>query len=683
MSDVYIPGVKSRFNSEKLIEDLMKVERVPRERTEKNIENLETHKGYWQEVGRRITTLRDSARHLYSFQNPFNERTALSSDDLIISAAATREAAERNYRFTVQQVAQADRFLSPPLDEKYKIESGTYTFSVGTDEITFNFRGGTLKEFADALNRRGRDKINASLIAVQPGTKSFLIESKITGAENRMGFSGDAAALMVRMGIAEQTNESRRNIVISEGTVRENAPAPGVTPPERGISVQDGVLEVPARASASIPMGLAVPDGSPLVLKLETSIKHKAAEILEIPQPPPGPSVPSSGSISYGGIVIENSPSAAPLPEWKPPPIPPRVDNLSILSVSFSDGSRAALAPVVDTGNFFARQYRLSDIAAGKTITAINISNNNTHRDILVKGAVVFDPNAISGGYKPLNAVSTAQDAVISMEGIEMTRSSNTISDIIPGVTVTVRGVSERPVELKVQPDREAVKNAVISMVGNYNRLMAELNVLTRADGRLVDELTYLNADEAAEMRKRLGVFSGDSTLLQFRSNLQRSVSAIYPTSENRDLAMLSQLGISTNTRSSGGMSYDPARLRGYLEIDEKSLEAAMETKFNAIRELFGSDTDGDLIVDTGVAYNVESLSKPFVETGGIIALKTGTIDSKIGQDKRRIDSMERQLAAKEADLKIQYGKMESAYARMEQMSSSFDNFNQQNGGNR
>jgi flagellar hook-associated protein 2 len=678
MSDVYIPGVKSRFNSEKLIEDLMKLERVPKERTEKNIENLEAQKAYWQEVGRRITALRESARQLYSFQNPFNERVAVSSDDLIISASATREAGEQEYRFTVKQTAQADRFLSPPLDEKLKIESGTYAFSVGSDTVSFQFRGGSLKEFTDALNRRGRDKIGASLVTVQPGTKSLLIESKVSGAENRLGFSGDAAALAVRLGMVEQVNDSRRNITLNEQTVRENNPAPGAVQPERPVSVNEGVASVPPLASASIPFSLYVGPESPLVLKLETATTIKTEDSFEAPQPPPGPSVPSSGSVSYGGIEVANDPSGAPLPVWTPPPLPVRRDTMAVLSLSFSDGTTTSLPPISDSGDFFTRQYRLSDFAGGKTISAVTIDNANTHREISLRNAVVFDPGAIGNGFKPLHPVSTAQDAIISMEGIEMTRPSNTISDIIPGVTVTAQGVSERPVRLEIQPNREAVKDSIISMVGNYNRLMAELNVLTRADDRLIDELSYLGADEAAEMRKRLGAFTGDTTLNQFKGNLQRTVSALYPTEEERDLAMLAQIGISTNTRSSGGTGgYDPSRLRGYLEIDEKALDTAIAAKLPAIRQLFGSDSDGDLIVDTGIAYNLESLAKPFVETGGVISLKTGTIESRVSQDKRRIDSMERQLASKEADLKMQYARMESAYARMEQMTSSLDNFSQ------
>ncbi|MDR0487271.1 MAG: flagellar filament capping protein FliD [Treponema sp.] len=672
MSDVYIPGVKSRFNSEKIIEDLMKIERIPKERTERGIENLQVQKGYWQEVGRRINAVRESARMLYSFQNPFSERIARSADESVITAAATREAGEQSYRFTVKQTAQADRFLSPPLDEKMRVESGTYTFSAGNEEISVNFRGGTLKDFVDTLNRRGRDKIGASLITVMSGTKSLLIESKVPGAGNRLGFSDDAAEMLVRIGMIEQGGDTRRDIPITENTVRKTGGQP--------FTVNDGILQLPAGSQASLPIGISLPVDSPVLLKLETSTKVEAGGFSEIPQPPPGPSVPS-GSMTYAGITIENEPSSAPMPERDAAP-PQRRDDMAVLNLVFSDGSSAKLPPINDSGAFVSRQYLLSDIAQGRTITSLNVENNNTHREVSLGKIEIFDPTAVNGGFRPTNAVSTARDAIITMEGIEMTRPSNTITDIVPGLTLNIRGVSDRPVELKVNADIEGVKDSIISFVGNYNRLVAEVNVLTRADDRLIDELSYLSTDEAAEMKKRLGVFSGDSTLISFKSNLQRAVTAPYPTSMERDLALLSQIGISTNARGQGG-TYEPSRLRGYLEIDEKVLDTALESKLMAIKELFASDTTGDLIMDTGIAINMDALVKPFVEIGGIISLKTNTIDSRIKQDERRIDTMERQLLAKETELKIQYSRMEGAYARMEQMSSSLENFSQQGRNNR
>ncbi|MDR1566348.1 MAG: flagellar filament capping protein FliD [Treponema sp.] len=653
MSDIYVPGVKSRLNTETLVEDLMKVERVPRDRVERDIERLETQKTYWQDVGRRMNALRDSARSLYSFQNPFNERIVNSSDETALTGTATREALEQERYFTIKQTAQADRFLSSPLDDTYKVEAGAYTFTVGASEISFNFRGGTLREFTEALNRRGQDKLQASLIAVKPGSKSLLIEAKITGEENRLGFSEAAEKLGQQIGMVEPAFDSRREL-------------------------GKGVLTVKAGEKASVPVDPGIPSSS-MVLKFETSTVVRAAEAWVPPQPPPGPAIPEAGSVSYGGIVIENDTSLVELPVWTPPEAPKRVDDMGVISLGFSDGTSALLAPVGDSSAFSSRTYRLDEIAPGKTIVSVDLVNRNTHRDVSVRNIQIYDPSTI-GGVKPLNAVSTARDAVLSMEGIEIRRSSNTIDDLIPGVTLTVKTAAEKPVKLGVEPDRQGVKDAIISMVGNYNRLMAEINILTRTDDRVIEELTYLADDEKTEYRKRLGAFQADSTLGQFRSTLQRTAAAPYPTSEERNLALLAQIGIGTDVRRSGAASgYDASRLRGYLEIDEKALDEAIASKLPAIKELFGSDTNGDLLADTGVAVNMDAMTKPYVETGGLISLKTGNTDSRIAQDKRRIETLDRQLARKEADLKMQYSQMESAYNQMEQMSASFDNFSRQN----
>jgi flagellar hook-associated protein 2 len=680
MSDVYIPGVRSRFNSEKIIEDLMSLERIPKERVERNIENLQVQKGYWQEVGRRINSVRESARFLYSFQNPFNDRIARTGNDNVITASATREAQERTYAFTVKQTAQADRFLSQPLDEKMRIEAGNYSFSVGNEEISLSFRGGTLKDFVDALNRRSKDKISASLLAVQSGTKSLLIESKVTGAQNRLTFSGDSVDFALKIGMMERDNSAQTSGFIG---------APSV---QKGAEINDGVLKMPPLSSASMPLNVSINSNSLLMLKFDTSTRIETDPNFGIPKPPPGPSVPSS-SVTYGGITIKNEPSFAPLPEWKAPAEPQRHDDMAVLSLVFSDGSSAKLPPITDSTNFTSRQYFLSEIAQGRTITSLNIENTNTHREITISNVEISDPNTANNGLRPVNAVSTARDAIITMEGIEIKRPTNSINDLVPGLTLNVKGVSEKPVEIDVKADIEGIKEAIISFVGNYNRLMAEINVLTArslssgsglrtsVDDTILNELTYLTADERSEMRKRLGAFNGDITLSNLKNNLMRTVSAPYPTSLERDLSMLAQIGISTNaTRVSG---YDASKLRGYLEIDEKALDAALENRVPAIKELFARDTTGDLLADTGIAYNVDTLVKPFVETGGIITLKNSTLDSRISQDERRITTLDRQLAAKEADLKAQYARMESAYSRMEQISNSLDNFNQQNRSNR
>jgi flagellar hook-associated protein 2 len=145
-------------------------------------------------------------------------------------------------------------------------------------------------------------------------------------------------------------------------------------------------------------------------------------------------------------------------------------------------------------------------------------------------------------------------------------------------------------------------------------------------------------------------------------------------------MVLLVQLGIGSDISRSGGANM--SQLRGYLEIDEKKLDAAIATNLNGIRQLFAYDSDGDLIADTGIAYSIDLITRPYVETGGLLAQKTNNMDSRINQEQQRIATIDRQLAAKETDLKKQYAQMESAYSRMEQMTTSFDRFSQQNSNN-
>ncbi|MDR2783331.1 MAG: flagellar filament capping protein FliD [Treponema sp.] len=665
-----MPGISSRFNTDRLIEGLMKLERVPRDRSEQEKERLQAQKTYWQDVNRRMVSLRDSARQLYSFQNPFNDRIITSSDASVLTGSAVRQTAPQTKEFTVKQIAQADRFLSLPVDDSFTVEAGVYTFDSGPEHISFDFKGGSLKDFADALNRRGKGKIEASFVMVQSGKKSLLIESKITGGENNLIFSDAALDLALKSGILEQRSNVRDIPITLIGV--------GDAIQDASLSVVDNdSLKVSATGNASIafPDNTVVNQG--LTIFFETAVKVLPTEPPPKAEAPPGPSVPKTGSVTFNGIVIDSAPSSVPIPEWKPPEPPERIDDMNMLSLTFSDGTSIELAPIEDVPDFTRVSFQIPDSEIGKIVVSFNIVNKNTHRDVSIRRVQIMDPSD-PVNYKPVNPVSVAQDAVVSMDGINVSRATNTIDDLLPGITITAKKPSDTPVRIAVEADRETIKNAIISFVGNYNRVMAEINVLTRNDDRIVQELSYLSEEEQEAMRNRMGAFAGDSTLTQYKNAAQNAVTMPYPTATGTE--MLAKYGIGTDMRMSGGSSgYDPSRLRGYLEIDEKKLDEALEMNLAGLQQLFGFDSNGDLIIDSGVAYTLESLTRPYVETGGLIVIRTATIDSRIKADEQRIAALDKQLAEKEAALRIQYNQMENAYNRMEQMSNSLENFSRQN----
>ncbi|MDR1215906.1 MAG: flagellar filament capping protein FliD [Treponema sp.] len=659
MSDAYIPGISSRFNTDQIIENLMKIERIPRERSEKEKENFQNQKTYWQDLNRRIVSFRESARQLYSFQNPFSERIVTSSDDSIITGTAIRQAIVGAREFTVKQIAQSDRFLSSPIDDSFKVEAGTYTFTVGKEKVSFDYKGGTIQDFTENLTKRGKDKVEARLMVVKQGSKSLLIEAKSTGAENKLDFTDKATDLVLNIGMMEKA-ERVNDITLTSDLVTDKL-----------VNIDKNSLVVGAHGTVNVKLPELASDG--LILRFETSTEVRATEPPPSQEPPPGPTIPGAGLVSYKDIAVENDPLAVPIPEWTPPPIPIRVDDMNVLFITFTDGDSVQLDPIED-GNLHKVEYSIAE--TDKIIASLDIKNQNTHRDVFISNIQVVETN--NEILVPKNPVSTAQDAIISLEGIDTMRPGNTIDDLLPGVTVTAKEATEKPVRVAVEVDRKTVKDSLITFVGNYNRLMSEINVLTRNDIRVIQELTYLSSEEQAELQKKLGTFIGDSTITQFRSVLQNAVTTSYPTADGT--TTLAKFGISTDARvssSSGG--YDPSKFRGYLEIDERKLDDAVDNNITALQQIFGFDSNGDRLVDTGAAYACESLARPYVETGGLISIKIATLDSRIKDDDRRIIALDKQLADKEASLKSQYSQMEGAYNRMEQMSNSLDNFSRQN----
>ena len=71
MSDISIPGVNSKYGTDKMIEGLMDVERIPLRRLEDQKETYEDQKKIWRNINLSLSRFRDSSRELFGFQNPF------------------------------------------------------------------------------------------------------------------------------------------------------------------------------------------------------------------------------------------------------------------------------------------------------------------------------------------------------------------------------------------------------------------------------------------------------------------------------------------------------------------------------------------------------------------------------------------------------------------------------------
>jgi flagellar hook-associated protein 2 len=681
MAGLSIPGVNDKYKSNEIVEGLMKVERIPLTREQENLESIKKQQDAWRTVNQKMASLRDSVKTLYSFDNHFNNKLASSTEEYAITATAGREAAYESFKVDVITPATSDRFLSSEIEKGQKVPAGLYIFKTGDKEVKMNWKGGKIEDFVTSLNKRGKDSIKASLIGVNKGNKALLIESLKTGKDSKLIFEDAALDLaintkMVQKVISEKDTFGKNFSEIKAPTnvsVLEQTGLPQVT--STSVKISDIGISVPPRGGFTIDVPKNISNDSTKTL----SFTVKAQNIVDITDAinskPTEPILPEPGNVTYQHITIDNNQSSIELKKEETPkePLTPIKTN-SVLFTQYEDGTEQELNISEDafTDNGSKIKINLNEHSGLKSIV---MRNTNTGVQYTISSIEAYDENA-NLGYTPLNAISTAGDAIIKYEGITITRPTNEIDDVIPHVTLNLTDKTERTATIKIEPDTESAKDALINFVGRYNQAIAEINILSQNKPELISELDYLDTEEQDSYKEKLGLFFSDFSLTNLKSSLQGIIAASYTDSDEQEITMLSQIGISSNATNYSG--YNPSKMRGYLEINEKILDEKLKNNLDEIKNLFGFDSDGDLIIDSGIGSKLDKHLTAYVQSGGIFANKNSTLDRQIKASEQKIARLETQLERKEAELKNKYGIMESTLNSLESQSNSLNNFTKQ-----
>lgn len=685
MAGINIPGVTNQYNTNETVEKLMQIERIPLTREQKTLDSYKAQQDAWRSVNRKMTELRDSVKTLYSFDNPFNNKITSSTEEYAITADATRKATYESFKVDVIQPATADRFLTSELDSDTKVPAGTYTYKINDKSITMRWKGGSLQDFSNALNRRGGELLKTRVIGASKGKKTLSIESQKTGSENRLTFEDDAKTFAESSGMIIRVKPKTIEFGTNRNDYRNIQPEtpeqerlPQISAANLKISGENVVVPPRGGYALSIPETVLGTPGTHIQFTIK---KQDATDItVALNRQESKPVFPDSGTATFKDVTIRNAPidaSLPPEPEKKIKPLDP-ISTSDVLFVKMKDGSEKHIStPGLLSGEETKIDISLNDY---KNIDSLVIKNRNTGISLSVTSVSALNPSE-NRGFVPQHAISSADDAIIKYEGITIRRPTNTIDDVVPEVTLNVFDKTEKTATIAVKPDVESAKEALITFVGKYNQSLAEINILSQNKPEIVEELDYLSSDEKKEKQEKLGMFSTDSSLTSLKSALQTAASANYKFGEDAKITMLSQIGIATNATNYSG--YTPSKLRGYLEIDEKKLDSELEKHLDDVRNMFGYDSDGDLIIDSGIGYKLDKQLTAYVQSGGVFAMKTSSLDARIKSSEQKIARLETQMDDKEAELRTKYGQMEGALNSLESQQNTIKNFSNSGNNNR
>ena len=241
------------------------------------------------------------------------------------------------------------------------------------------------------------------------------------------------------------------------------------------------------------------------------------------------------------------------------------------------------------------------DINVGGDSVTVNYTSTDTISTLATKindaitlaggGNAVFDQGvsasvvADGNGYRlvisnPNNAAITFDDTNGLVDGLGLNndliieRSSNTVTDVFPGLTLTLFQAEQgTTITLEVAQDQAAIESAVTGFVDSYNDLRKFIN-----EQSLTDPTTGQKSDSA-------GPLFGSSTLATIKQTLSQILGAgVGGASE--DFSVLAQIGIKFVDNSSVA---DPTE-NDTLTVDTPTLETALQNNPDDLKRLFAFD---------------------------------------------------------------------------------------------
>lgn len=263
--------------------------------------------------------------------------------------------------------------------------------------------------------------------------------------------------------------------------------------------------------------------------------------------------------------------------------------------------------------------------------------------------AFVFDDEGMGFGARNF---SEAQDAVVFFgsdptNSLALTSSSNRLQNVIPGVDIDLKSVSEQPVQLTINRDTEAITSAAESFVESFNSLVDSINKHDSFN---------------AETEER-GLLLGDSTVARIRSSVYNAV--INP---NREIPgqfnSLSEVGIRVG---------EGAKLR----FDSDEFLAAFAEDPEGVEQLFTfeqteENADGEeTVVAQGIGKEISELLKSLTDAQGPLQRRVDTLEGQVQLNQDRIESLQESVEAKRERLEREFTQMELALAQIQDQQSA------------
>lgn len=261
-------------------------------------------------------------------------------------------------------------------------------------------------------------------------------------------------------------------------------------------------------------------------------------------------------------------------------------------------------ATIVNDGSTSGNRLVFSSVASGaaNSLKVTVADDDATPTDNLGLSRLAYDPAAASGSGKNMEQKVAAQNASLTIDGIAISKSSNTIADAIQGVTLNlVKASPDATTTLTVASDTSGVAKSVSAFVKAYNDLAASIASLTKYD----------------VANKKAAVLTSDSAPRIAQSQL-RSILGATLAGSGLTMTTLAQVGVSF--KADGTLGLDTGKLNAAVASDASGVARLFAAVGTASDSLISVTATGRQTVPGSYAVNVTQTATQGRLVGGAAA---------------------------------------------------------------
>lgn len=319
-------------------------------------------------------------------------------------------------------------------------------------------------------------------------------------------------------------------------------------------------------------------------------------------------------------------------------------------SVTINSGTDAEIVIDVEAGDSLksiSEKINAQSTASGVRSSIVDNRLIFTQVEFGNQPITVDADSALSDGLGLTDASFTSgKNALFSIDGLMVERATNTIDDVIEGVSFNLINAhsGDDTTIISVTEDLDKAAEAVQKFVDQYNSTQSFIT-------------SQLSVGDPLSSDNKSGTLSGDGTLMRLQSSLRSMMTS--RESHGTSLKGLQDLGVTVDRN-------------GTATFDRGVLETAVKTNPNELNDFFSSsrvtNEDGETsTVNKGFSRDMRSFVNQYISSSnGIIKTRQDTYERMIRDVNQRIERFDERLAMRKDRYIRQFSALDTAMMKAE-----------------